>query len=336
MEVVRLPAVGGLVISWLVVFAVDVSADGTVKGPAEYEGSLEEKSQEAIIVFNPPGRSTGAVEDLILKITVEGDVDQFAWVIPFPNEPAVDQADAKLFSELFDYVESRLHPAKKKLKSKKGGGFGGGGGEVEVLSRQLVGSYDVAVVRENVGGTLNQWLDEEGYQRIENGEEIIEFYRQREFVFCCIKVSEAQPESDETASLHPLRFTFDTGGRDGIYFPMKLTGLQEEEFDVNLYVFSLGLLDADHRKYGYEQRGFYSKYREKKKFPIHSVQAPTFSAFLSELHPRRRFYLTKLQSRGVEPADIRSWENDLWIFPRYRTRRFVPYDARRGGPAYIE
>jgi hypothetical protein len=36
-----------------------------------------------------------------------------------------------------------------------------------------VGSYDVAVVRENEQGTLNQWLDKEGYQQIDNGEELL-------------------------------------------------------------------------------------------------------------------------------------------------------------------
>ena len=30
-----------------------------------------------------------AVEDLILKIRVEGDAKEFAWIIPFPNQPVI-------------------------------------------------------------------------------------------------------------------------------------------------------------------------------------------------------------------------------------------------------
>lgn len=64
---------------------------------------------------------------------------------------------------------------------------------------------------------------------------MIEFYRKKGYVFCCIKVTEAQLQAKTPVDLHPLRFTFKTGGRDGIYFPMKLSGLQKQPFDVNLY-----------------------------------------------------------------------------------------------------
>jgi hypothetical protein len=138
-----------------------LAADGFLKGPREYKGSLEERSQEAVIIMTSDhGKAT---EDMILKITVEGEVDQFAWVIPFPNQPKVNKADAALFKELFDYVQKRLQTQRKtKGKGSMGGGFGATGG-VEVLSREIVGSYDVAVVRENLAGTLNQWLEKEGY-----------------------------------------------------------------------------------------------------------------------------------------------------------------------------
>ena len=56
-------------------------------------------------------------------------------------------------------------------------------------------------------------------------------------MFACIKVSSEALESERSVDSHPLRFTFKTGGRDGIYFPMKMTGLQSDPFDVNLYVF---------------------------------------------------------------------------------------------------
>ena len=127
-----------------------LSADGMILPPAKYHGSLEERSQEAIIIFNssPPHRE--AAEDLILKIRVQGAVSQFAWIVPFPNVPTVEKADDKLFKELYDYVAFRNQPPKAagmKGNFGAGGGMGGGMG-VEVLSREIVGSYDVAVVRE--------------------------------------------------------------------------------------------------------------------------------------------------------------------------------------------
>jgi hypothetical protein len=59
-----------------------VHGDGGVFRPRAYKGSLEERSQEAIILFHTSDREGGSFEDLILKIDVEGRTDQFAWVIP--------------------------------------------------------------------------------------------------------------------------------------------------------------------------------------------------------------------------------------------------------------
>jgi hypothetical protein len=77
--------------------ASQVAADGIVKGPAEYKGSLEETSQEAVIIVTSAREGGPATEELILKISVEGEVNHFAWVIPFPNQPTANEADAKLF-----------------------------------------------------------------------------------------------------------------------------------------------------------------------------------------------------------------------------------------------
>lgn len=52
-------------------------SDGIVVAPGKYKGSLQEKSLEAIIIFEPSERH-GAIEHLIIKIRVEGDVDHFA------------------------------------------------------------------------------------------------------------------------------------------------------------------------------------------------------------------------------------------------------------------
>ena len=353
--VIRMYCIFAAVLSGTIVTlpSVQAVADGMVKGPAKYEGSLAESSQEAVIIVTNPPDDGPATEDLILKISVKGEVDRFAWVIPFPNPPVVEKADAQLFKELFDYVEYRLDSQRKSKKRSFGGmgGFGGDGG-VDVLSREIVGSYDVAVVRENEQGTLNQWLDKEGYQQIDNGEDVIRFYREKGYVFACVKVSDAQLTADTAIELHPLRFTFLTGGRDGIYFPMKMTGLQQEPFDVNLYVFYRAWLNDDLNKFGYVKRGFSRKYRdwdgprdrpnagklwsEPKIDPFLRNAAdriPTVAKLFAELHPGERFYLTNIQASRLEPSIVKAWPDDLWLFPYYRKPHFLPYDTRPGGPA---
>ncbi|NNE93255.1 MAG: DUF2330 domain-containing protein [Verrucomicrobiales bacterium] len=329
-------------------------ADGKLIRPANYSGSLEETSQEAIIIFHGGDEEKSATEDLILKIQVAGKTDDFAWVVPFPNPPKTAEESDRLFSELFSYVETRLRPPpKSKTLGAKVGAANGGENEadrkVEVISREVVGSYEVAVVKEKVAGSLNEWLEKEGYQPLENAEDVIGFYREKDYVFACIKVAETglTKTKDGKVDLHPLRFTFETGGRDGIYFPMKMTGLQTEPFNVNLYVFYGAWLNDHINGYGYEHRGFSLKYRDwdtkqckanagkswslPERDPFLGNLAhriPTVKKFFQKRHPGELFYLTNIQAKNLKPGDVRQWQDDLWIFPYYTDKKFVPFDAR--------
>ena len=224
--------------------------------------------------------------------------------------------------------------------------------KVEVISRQIVGEFDTVIVRENAEGGLNPWLEKEGYETLKNAEDIIGFYRKKKYVFACIKVSSEALKENKTIDSHPLCFSFDTGGRDGIYFPMKMTSLQTEPFDVNLYVFYRYWLKDKLSKYGYRHRGFDLKYRdwdtnrcltnggkawslpEEDPFLVNlATNVPTVTKFFQNRHPGKKYYLTNIQSKGLKPDDVRQWKDDLWLFPYYTNQAMVPYDARTGGPA---
>lgn len=323
-------------------------ADGKVIRPRQYQGSLEEYSQEAILIYTAGEDEEPAAQDLILKIAVKGQTDRFAWVVPFPTEPKVEKEDAKLFAELFHYVEAR-RPVKK-------GEFSTGSKEkakgedrkpVEVLSRKTVGSYDVAVVRENEVGALNKWLKDEGFQSLpDDAEDVLGFYRAKQYVFACVKVSEARPNDRGLRDLHPLRFSFKTGRDEGIYFPMKMTGLQSDPFVVNLYIFHRYWIDDKQSEAGYRHRGFRLDYRDwdtsrcesnagktysdPESDPFlgsYSEQIPTVTRLFQKLHPGKRYYLTRIEGQ-FRPEEVRVWEDDLWLHT-YRSRSSIsPATAR--------
>jgi hypothetical protein len=345
----------GVILAFLLV-ARPVLSDGKLFRPRAYKDSLEELSQEAILIFNTSEDAEGAFEELILKIHVKGKTDRFAWVIPFPKEPTVEKEEGRLFAELHQYVQHRLAQlSRKQGESKKSEAKGEKTVErpVEVLSRRAVGSYDVAVIRENQAGALNGWLEGEGYQPLPpDSEDVIGFYRDKGYVFACVKVKDAASNEDGAAELHPLRFTFRTGGHDGIYFPMRMSGLQSEPFSVNLHVFFHAWLNDNLNKYGYVHRGFSLHYRDWDSPRCEPNAGKTYSApehdpFLGDsfhlipgvtklfqkLHPGERYYLTNIQAYNLNPADVRQWSDDLWLFPYYTRRSMVPYDARPGGIA---
>lgn len=329
-------------------------ADGKVMAPRDYKGSLEEKAQEAILIFHAATSERNAVQDMILKIEVEGEAEEFAWIVPLPTEPKIAEEDPELFRELFNYVEYRKRrPSsgiKSDLKSARSDGATNG---VEVIKREVVGNFEITTVRETAQGGLNPWLEQEGFQTLENAEDVLDFYRDKDYVYACIKIDSKVLATEKTIESHPLRFTFETGGEDGIFFPMKLTGLQKDSFDVNLYVFYSAWLNDNLNKYGFKNRGMQLKYRDwdsstcepngGKNYSLPeedpflksaASRIPTVKKLFQKLHPGERYYLTNIYANNLDPKNVREWSDDLWLFPHYTDRSYVPMDAR--GPDYVE
>lgn len=67
-------ALAALSLAWCG-YSTQAFADGKLVRRREYKGSLEEKAQEAIIVFKEGDGEHSAVEDLILKISVVGNAE---------------------------------------------------------------------------------------------------------------------------------------------------------------------------------------------------------------------------------------------------------------------
>ena len=71
--------------------------------------------------------------------------------IPFPSEPEIAKEDAKLFRELFSLRRSQAvldAQERASVKAPRRQRRKTAGSEVEVISRKIVGEFDIAVVRE--------------------------------------------------------------------------------------------------------------------------------------------------------------------------------------------
>lgn len=339
--------------TWLSI-APSLRADGKVVRHRDYHGSLEESAQEAIILFEPGSEGVSAVEDLILKISVTGNTNQFAWIVPFPNVPETSEESPKLFDELFRYCEERSsYPRAHAAGEKSATPSKGEVKPVEVLRSQVVGSFQVTTVREQQAGTLNQWLTDNKYQPLEGAGDVLDFYRRKNYVFTCIRVSDAALTGERPVDLHPLRFHFKTGGRDGIYFPMRLTSLQQAPFNLNLYIFTGSWLNDRLNAFGYVQQGlrlrfrdfdsptctpnagkWYAEPKQDAYLREYAPRLPEITKLFQKLSPQGKYYLTNIQAYDIQPANLRRQPDDLWLFPFYTNTGMVPYDARADGIAH--
>jgi len=45
---------------------------------------------------------------------------------------------------------------------------------------------------------------------------------------------------------------------------------------------------------------------------------------MKEHFPNNRYYLTNVYANKLNPKSVLDWEDDLWMFPYYTDKRFVP------------
>ena len=345
----------------ILIFSVHVLfADGKVvprkysPDHALYKASLEEYSQQAIIIMKQDEKGD-VHEDLIIRIGVEGDHTDFAWIVPFPKPPEIFEEKSIIFEELFHYVKYMTYnrrPSKKSGEMKSEGTKNSeADSQLTVISRKTVGAFETAVVETKETDALNKWLKAEGYQELEDKANILKEYIDKKYVFACVKVKDVSND-EKRKELHPLRFSFKTGGKDGIYFPMKMTGLQEESFDINLYVFYRYWVNQRNNKFGYQKLGFEKRYRDydtracesnggknygdPKSDPLLKQAAhlmPNVSEMFKRLYPDDRFYLTNIYTKDMSAETVRGWKDDLWLFPNYTDHSKVPMDVLNNGIA---
>src|SRR5215472_18409440 len=69
-------------------------SDGMVVPSTALSAHVEIPDQQALIHF------TNGVERLVIETRFTGDGTNFAWVVPLPNQPVIEEASAGLFPTL--------------------------------------------------------------------------------------------------------------------------------------------------------------------------------------------------------------------------------------------
>jgi hypothetical protein len=284
--------------------------------PAEYKGSLEEGSRQAII-FHDKGR-----EELILKVDFKlagGDAQSLgdiAWVIPTPTVPDhYSVEDDKAFEELFRLTADRPNNARSKSLEDKGEWRAAGG--IELLKRVQVGDYAIQPIKargKEAAAKLNEWLTENRFSALP--EKTVEFYVAKGWTFLAVKVAHKAGGEGGPASggaLKPLRISF---ASEEIVYPMKISA-GGGRFDATLYVITPDELPAEAVRDRAQKYGLYPE-------PVNSEIAadgpghPALTKLWKAINAEGRLTfakgrLTKLGGRDINsPASpLASWETDF-------------------------
>ena len=272
--------------------ATPVLADGGFFVIAPYL-DVYQSAQRAVILY---GNST---QHLILSIRFEGDVEEFAWVIPVPNKPEIAVSDSELFWELSD-LTIRAIP-----KAFFGCAAAPSPDGVDVIQEQVVGPYATAILSAGDPTALVDWLNANGYFFPEDGQEIISEYIEKEWYFVATRInSVAEDTGDALAegSIEPIVLSF---ASDEIVYPLRITSLSATSPEVLLYVFADQVVVPKQYPFrigfGYwEDNSFSLEFGEKvsaEDLAAYDILPELVSTYLTG----DEFYLTKL--RGSISAD---------------------------------
>jgi len=213
------------------VFSISL-ADGGLFTPLDRD--IYEPNQLAMIVFDD------MVEKIIFQVDYEGDAEDFAWVIPVPGYPKLFPVEDEIFYELH-----------KLTKPAPSWGFGcgwgmfptapeGGDEGVHVWEENQVGIYHTSTLSASDPDSLVRWLNNNGYAFPIEGQEILDYYVQKQWFFVAMKIqSDGIVNNSEyyTGAIQPMGIMFFS---DEIVYPLKISALSAPLWgtEVLIYTFS--------------------------------------------------------------------------------------------------
>ena len=247
-----------------------------------YPAKITIPDQRALIYF------TNGTERLVIETRFNGAGTNFAWVVPLPSQPVIEEATTGLFPTLQYLFRPRithevphyylgvllligfiylfrlaaqyvsvafiiallllggllvimLLPALGAAKMKAMSAVSSDQ-TVTILDRKLVGIFETATIASHDAKALQTWLTENGFVLRTNSEPVIESYVKDGWVFAASKIRRDIADL-ETSTPHPLSFTFKT---EKPVYPMRLTGVDNDHLNVELYVFGPARAETPH------------------------------------------------------------------------------------------
>lgn len=217
---------------------------------AKVDAKLLNKTSQVILA------RSGQQTVVTMASDFDGDVKDFAMVVPIPEVPTRDQirlANASIFEKLDAYSGPRLvkylddepcdatlayegltfsanaaaPPAKMAAEPSNG---------VEIVAKYAIGEYDVLILSAKESQGLKIWLNENGYKIPEGANEVLDPYIKNKMKFFVVKVNLEEFKKTGSEELRPIQLTYTS---DKFMLPIRLGMANADgEQDLIVYAFS--------------------------------------------------------------------------------------------------
>jgi len=204
-------------IFFLLIVCFKIFGDGVMIPPTNYNYEIYGSGQIALV------KHYGSIEELSILAKLNYGNQGFAWVVPLPSTPEIDEVSTDFFSELAEISKPvyRYRSYDFDCSSPQPGyGRGEGKGEDYFLIVERSKKFDflsTVVVHTNQVDSLKTWLENNGYSVSEKVISYIQAYIDKNWNhFFCAKITSGASDRNSVG----VKLTFESG--DPVY-PMTIS-----------------------------------------------------------------------------------------------------------------
>ncbi|MGV9451005.1 DUF2330 domain-containing protein [Streptomyces sp. NPDC003635] len=320
--------VGAVAFALLVTQVGSAACAAVLPGPGQ---RVAVQREEALV------RWDGRREQIVLRMTLAGDAERAAWIMPVPNRATVRLGDPELFEALHSVTAPvtrvRHHfwphdddwPLTTGDRRHRHGPPPGARHRhpVGVVGRQRLGPFDVARLTATDPEALDGWLDTNGFTLPPRMAAALRPYVDRHWEYVAVRLTPESAGDRLTGALDPLHVTF---ASTGPVYPMRLSGLAETPQSLGLYVLAAHRMEPASRIGGARPRVTYAG-------RVNATSGP-----LTELAAGGTPYLTAIGQEFPRPRSI-TGDHELRRASTDETFQQVIYEDRlrewAGLPAWL-
>ncbi|MGW0991887.1 DUF2330 domain-containing protein [Streptomyces sp. NPDC002523] len=208
-------------------------------------GAMVPQASRQIAVANEQSvvRWDGHTEQIVMRLTVTGDADDVAWIMPVPHRATVRLGDPALFDQLGKAI-APVHRTRHYFWPQNGDwpfdssdtaaeAPAGAGSGVGVVDRQRLGPFDVARLTATDPAALEGWLREHGFTFPPRLRSALRPYVDQHWEYVAVRLAPQAAHTPLRGALDPLHLTF---ANDRPVYPMRLSRLAGLPQSLGLYV----------------------------------------------------------------------------------------------------
>ena len=185
------------------------------------EGTAELAGFEALLSWSDGG------ETLLVAVRYASPEDEFAWMMPFPEPPQVEEGTLE---PILAAREISTPPPPEPEGDGEGAGAPPPVG-VDVIDREVVGDLELVTLGSERAAELQRWMRSHGFAFHDTQEETVQAYLDEGWVIVAARVLPGAPPEGEMV---PVRFRFDA--EEPVY-PLRVAGSSHaDELPMELYV----------------------------------------------------------------------------------------------------